>query len=130
MRELRRLEEITGWLDGAGGLSESLLDELTLTRHGYSVHLALKVIIDRDGQVLDKPLRVTFDLDGVHLLSLCGGLTPSMVDHPERINWGLSEVALVRVVPHPRGVLFEALWEDTRKVEVICAQVSMIIPIG
>lgn len=71
---------------------------------------------------------MTFDFDAVHTLSLVGDLTRSMVHHPERINWGLSEVVVARIASHPRGVLFEALWEGDRKVEVLSARVFMTVP--
>ena len=40
----------------------------------------------------------------------------------------MSEVAVVRIASHPRGVLFEALWEGDRRVEVLSARVSMTVP--
>jgi hypothetical protein len=126
--KLETLEEINDWLPQVDNLWESLMDELCLTQFGYSARVVFTLVIDRNGRVLDQPLRVTFDLSGVQELSLHGALTPRMLEHPERINWGLSEVARVRATPADDGVLFEALWEGERRVEVHCRQATLTVP--
>lgn len=78
--------------------------------------------------MLDEPVQVKFDLEGVQELSLPGALTPRMLEHPERINWGLSEVARVRVAPSDDGVRFEALWEGERRVEIQCRRATLTVP--
>lgn len=126
--KLETLEEINDWLPRVDNLWESLMDQLSLTNFGYSARVVFTLIIDRNGRVLDQPLQVTFDLDGVQELSLHGALTPRMREHPERINWGLSEVARVRVAPTDDGVRFEALWEGERRVEIQCRRVTLTLP--
>jgi hypothetical protein len=122
------VSEIGEWLAGSGGLSEALLHELALARFGYSIRAVFQVIADLDGAVLQEPRQVVVDLDGVDRLELRGGLTPRMVEHPEEINWGLSEVALVRVMAVDGGVRFEVLWEGDRRIEVRCHKISLTAP--
>ncbi|GAB3700224.1 hypothetical protein [Mariniluteicoccus flavus] len=126
--KIETLEEINDWLPQVDNLWESLMDELSLTHFGYSVRVVFTLVIDRNGRVLEEPFQVTFDLEGVQDLSLHGALTPRMLEHPERINWGLSEVARVRVTPSDDGVCFEVLWEGERRVEVTCRQATLTLP--
>jgi hypothetical protein len=126
--KLETLEDINDWLAQADNLWESLMDELSLTDFGYSARAVFTLVIDRNGRVLEQPSQVTFDLEGVQELSLHGALTPRMLEHPELINWGLSEVARVRVAPVEDGVRFEALWEGERKVEIHCRRATLTTP--
>lgn len=107
--KLETLKEINGWLPQVDNLWESLMDELSLTNFGYSARVVFTLVIDRHGRVLEQPTQVKFDLEGVQELSLHGALTQRMLEHPERINWGLNEVARVRVAPSGDGVRFEVL---------------------
>ncbi|WP_109508451.1 hypothetical protein [Nocardioides speluncae] len=118
-------EEISRWLEQGGGLAESLMRELRLDKFGYSVHIAFSVIVDAAGRVLETPLELALDLDGVQQLTLRSGLTPRMLEHPDEIGWGLSEVALVRVASSDVGVRFEALWEGERRIEVECRRATL-----
>ncbi|MEI2809997.1 MAG: hypothetical protein V9F00_07300 [Nocardioides sp.] len=115
-------------MEQSGGLSESLMKELCLVNHGYSVRIVFSVIVDPEGRVLDEPLDVGVDLAGVQRLTLKGGLTARMLEHPEEIGWGLSEVALVRVTSANGDVRFEALWEGNRRIEVVCRQATLVAP--
>lgn len=121
-------EGISRWLEQFGALSEALMKELCLVNYGYSVHVEFSVVVDLGGRVLDDPLHVGFDLDGVQSLTLVGGLTSSMLEHPENINWGLSEVARVRVASSDDGIRFEARWEGERLIEVHCRQATLTAP--
>lgn len=129
MKQLTSVEEINGWLAATGGLGEALLDELSLTRHGYSVHVAFMPVVVREGRrVLDQSTRVTFELEGVLDLHLRGALTQGMLENPEAINWGLSEVALVKLAPVAEGIRFDVRWEGDRRIHVFCARVSLLVP--
>lgn len=123
-------EAISSWLERSGALSEALMKELCLVNHGYSVHMEFSVIVDPDGRVLEEPLDVGVDLDGVQQFALTGGLTTAMLEHPEEIGWGLSEVAQVRVASADVGVRFEALWEGARRIEIHCRRATLTVPAG
>ncbi len=121
-------EEIDSWLEQSAGLSEALMTELCLVNHGYSAHVEFRMIVDPDGRVLDEPRDVGIDLDGVQRLTLTGGLTTRMLEHPEEIGWGLSEIAQVKVTSFDDGVRFVALWEGERRVEIDCRRAALTVP--
>ena len=121
-------EDISQWLERSGALSEALMRELCLVNYGYSVHVEFRAIVDAEGHVLDDPMDVELDFVGVQRLTLSGGLTTRMLEHPEEISWGLSEVALVRVDPSDEGIRFEALWEGERRVDIQCRKAILTVP--
>jgi hypothetical protein len=123
--KLETVDEIDAWLASVGALSEALIEELCLTKFGYSCRVVVKRVIRPDGRVLDEPGRATFELDGVQRVTMDGGLTPQMLEHPESINWGLSEVAVVRVAPAEDWIHFEALWEQDRKIHIQCRRATL-----
>lgn len=127
-----RVEGVAGisqWLkESVNNLGESLLEDLRLTNFGYSVRIEFSVIIDLTGQLMEEPETVVFELDGVQRLVLNGDLTEYMMDHPEVINWSLSDVAQVRVATGEVGIHFEAAWEDERRIEVECRRAVMTAP--
>lgn len=101
---------------------EALLIELRLVNHGYSVELDFNLVLDAEGRVRPN-LRnaresVTLRLDGVTSLELVGGLSDAMLAHPEKINWGLSEIALVEVDDTDLGPQLRVLWEGSRRIVI------------
>jgi hypothetical protein len=46
-----------------------------------------------------------------------------MIRHPEQINWGLSEVALVSAYSVEQGVGLLVAWEGKREIRVEAARV-------
>lgn len=122
---LTGVEAVNGWLVEASGLSEALMTALFLENHGYSLRVVFTQVIDVNGRVLEQPRAVELTLDAVDMLSLHGGLTAQMIDHPELIDWGLSEVAHVGVTRLGSTVRLEASWEGERRLEVHCHEVSL-----
>jgi hypothetical protein len=101
-------------------LQESLLTALELTRHGYSAELRFAHL--RRGRPVPETSQVTVVMEAVSALRLNGGLSEAMVQHPERINWGLSEVALVSAYAAEPGVGLLVAWEDEREIRVEAAR--------
>ena len=62
-------------------------------------------------------------MEGVSVLRLTGGLSESMVQHPERINWGLSEVAKVSAYSAGPNIGLSIAWETKREIRVEAARV-------
>ena len=122
------VEGISQWLGQSGNLFEALMDEVSFVHFGYSARVVFSIVVDLDGIPLKEYRSVVFDLEGVQHLMVNGGLNPYMLEHPEEINWGLSEVARVRVTPSETGVKFEAIWEDERRVEVDCHRAALTVP--
>lgn len=120
--------ELQRWLR----CEESLLVEMALTHHGYSARLAFNLTWASEGVLrpdLDKrEQRLTIEMQGVQRLHLEGGLSQSMLDHPEAINWGLSEVSLLRAQPCAAGLQLHVLWEDERSIVIEAQSASVTEP--
>ena len=111
---------------------ESLLVEMALTHHGYAVRFAFNLTWASEGVLrpdLDKrEQRLTIEMQGVQRLHMEGGLSQSMLDHPEAINWGLSEVDLVRAEECPNGVRLQVLAPNNRSIVIDAQSASVTEP--
>jgi hypothetical protein len=110
-------------LEARRNLQECLLVDMCLVHYGFGVQLVFNYIWGEDGRVREdveaNPVLVTFRLLGVRSLSLKGGLTDAMVSEPELINWGLSEVAMVRSALTADGELSMSVqWEGDRRIDI------------
>jgi hypothetical protein len=121
--------ELLRWLR----LEESLLVEMAQTHHGYSFRLVFK-LWDVPGFLRsDLPKgahHLTVEMQGVQRLRLEGGLSQVMLEHPEGIDWGLSEVALVRAEPSSYGLQLQVLWEGERQIVIDAASAYVLNPEG
>lgn len=121
-------EELGRWLR----CEESLLVEMALTRHGYGVRLAFTLAWASEGVLrpdLDRREdRLTVEVLGVQRLHLEGGLTQVMLDQPEAIDWGLSDVSLLRAEPCPAGLQLQVLWEGERRIVIEAQSASVMGP--
>lgn len=110
--------ELERWVRG----EESLLTEMALTHHGFAVRLALNLTWAAEGVLrpdLDQREQLLIiEMEGVQRLHMDGGLTRSMLDNPEGINWGLAEVALLRAHQCPAGLQLNVLWENERRIVI------------
>jgi hypothetical protein len=107
-------------LRGVDNLEESLLSALELTHHGYSAELRFAHL--RRGRPVSETSQVTLVMEAISALRLDGGLSEAMVQHPDRINWGLSEVALVSAYSAEPGVGLLVAWEGEREIRVEAAR--------
>jgi hypothetical protein len=108
-----------------GDLSESLLNSLRLETFGYAVRAEFELVVVRGSLTAEPRPQITLQFEAVESMTLVGGLTARMVEHPEEINWGLSEVSLVRITPEESGVHAEIRWERERRIEITCARVTL-----
>lgn len=106
-------------------LEEAILTDLTTRTFGYSVDLLFVVPVGAASGT-DHERHVRIELDGVHRLLLQGGLTEQMIDSPESINWGLGEVALVRIEQDGERARIEVIWEGDRKIEAISQGITIV----
>jgi hypothetical protein len=104
-------------------LEESLLIGLELTHHGYSAELRFEHL--RSGQPAPESSLVTVLMEAISSLRLIGGLSKTMVQHPEAINWGLSEVAHVSAYSADPGLGLLIAWEDEREIRVEAARAQV-----
>ncbi len=76
-------------------LEECLLVGMALTHHGYSVRLDFDHIWASEGVIrqdlAQTERRVTIEMHAVQRLHIEGGLSRAMLEHRDRIDWGLSE---------------------------------------
>ena len=108
-------------LQAVDNLGECLLSALTLTHHGYSVELQFEHL--RQGRSVPETAVVTVVMKAVQELHVNGYLSQRMVDHPDEINWGLSEVAWVTGYPAAAGVGLRVAWENEREITVEAGRV-------
>lgn len=113
-------------------LGECLLLELSLIRFGFGVRLVFDNIWAAEGRVRDdlgeREERLVIELMGVQRLVLEGNLSQEMIDDPDEINWGLSEVAQVRAVPCAAGLRLRLSWEDDRSIVVEASWADVLRP--
>lgn len=101
---------------------EALLTELRLVNYGFSVEIEFMLTLDaHEGLVADlaatQPM-VRLRLDGVSSLELVGGLSAAVLSHPDRVDWGLSEIALAEVTETEQGGSLAVRWEGDRTITV------------
>lgn len=98
---VRDRAEIVKVLERYRSFEECLLKEVRTVCFGTGVELRFDYIWsdeDPEGELVsDNPRPVTLRLDVVHDVRFVTALPPGIHTGPERANWGLSEVALVRL---------------------------------
>lgn len=122
--ELRRLRHLGEWL----------LHDVRWLHFGTSVELLFNNVFDSSGAVradaLESPRLIAIRMRGVQIFNLSNGLSPAMLDEPERIDWGVSEVARVQAwncdLPSRSGVRLEVIWDGPRNLEVIAAGIQIV----
>ncbi|GAB2495412.1 hypothetical protein GCM10027063_38200 [Promicromonospora xylanilytica] len=120
------VDEAANRLESMSGLEEAILTDLTTRNFGFSVDLLFLIPVGAASGT-GHERRVRIELDGVHRLLLQGGLTEQMISSPESINWGLGEVALVRIGQEEEGrASIEVLWEGDRKIEAISQGIAIV----
>ena len=119
------VEEATVLLDSMAGLEEAILTDLATRRFGYGA--ALSFVLPMSAACGgNHERRVTIELDGVHHLVFEGGLSQAMIDSPESIDWGLGEVALVRIGHDGTCARVQVLWEGDRRIDVVSQSVMIV----
>lgn len=120
MASINDPDALNAALRGVDNLEESLLSALELTHHGYAAELRFAHL--RRGRPVPETSQVTLIMEAVSALRLDGGLSEAMVQHPDRINWGLSEVAQVSAYSAEPGVGLLVAWEGKREIRVEAAR--------
>lgn len=114
---------------------ECLLREVRTTRFGTAVELRFGYVWDNDDpagiRAADEPLPVTLHLELVREIRLMNELPAAVLAAPERADWGLTEVALVRLetsseliaAHHARSAAplhhLVVEWEGDRRLDVV-----------
>jgi len=121
---------------------ECILEDVGWRDYGTTLDFAFRYIW-KDGTAVfrddeEAPL-VVMRLLQVHEFELLNALNEAQLRFPERLNWGYSEIAMVRLQPDsatppesgaPRWQKLECLWEGRRHISVsfIAMEMEMIAP--
>lgn len=114
-----------------GWFQECLLKDVRWDQFGTTTHLDFDYIWGEGGpakgHVLSEPRSITLSLQGVQELIIRNALTDAMLADPERLDWGISEIARVRLQPasaqgvsgQPQDGPYHLVveWESERRVD-------------
>jgi hypothetical protein len=140
--KMNRREEIEAFLKRHKNFSECIIEELALKDFGTTFDVVFNYIWTDSGELrpdLDKPNNIGLRFRLVQELSINNSLNSSILGHPESINWGLNEVALVRVMKDDSGLQagedlppllnhVEFLWEGERRIDVFFSELEVFLP--
>ena len=135
-------KEIEAFLKNHKNFSECIIEELALKDYGTTLDVAFNYIWTDSGELrpdLDKPKNIALRFRLVQELRINNSLNSSIFEHPESINWGLNEVALVQVVKDDRALQVrgdslallnhvEFLWEGERRIDVVFSELEVSWP--
>ncbi|TYB56007.1 hypothetical protein FXF51_45135 [Nonomuraea sp. PA05] len=126
-------EEIELALTGHRHFEECLLVDVRWRHYGTTIDFFFNYIWEDDRirpQILDRPQLVTVRAYLVQELKLANAITETMAREPESLNWGFSEVAMVRLVADSpllapyrhHGTTYHhlaILWEGDRRIDMV-----------
>jgi hypothetical protein len=110
---------------------ECLLEELRWLDAGRVMELEFGYIWgdDPEGSVLEQPRSIVVRLNDAVVLRVESPLTPTMLAHPERLNWGIKEIAQLRLATQsellrrPEGMedtlQLVAAWEGPGRIDIV-----------
>jgi hypothetical protein len=101
---------------------ECLLVDVRFVDFGFGVDLIFNYVWNNGSgvrkDVLESPQLVACHLIGVESLRFQGGLTPGMKENPENVDWGLTEISIVRSFETEAGLGLSVVWEGKRRLDV------------
>jgi hypothetical protein len=136
---LESAELITDYLNRYRRFEDRLLQDVRWRLYGTVIELEFDYVWSDNGAIrseYEQPNLKVLALHNVQEFHLWNGLTEHMSLHPEDLNWGLSEVASVRVVDDP-VVLgkyqhvavplhhLRCAWEGERRIDIVFATLEV-----
>jgi len=129
-------EQIEAFLREHKGFSECIIEELALKDYGTTLEVRFNYVWSDSGDIranLNEPFNIVLKFRLVEELHIKNSLSYSMLTKPKSINWGLNEIALLKVVgdsdalptSESSGTLFTHLvflWEGDRRIDVIFSE--------
>lgn len=121
------------------GFSECIIEELVLKDYGTTFEVVFNYVWTDSGELRPNfnhrnDIVLRFHL--VQQLQICNALTASMLRNPESINWGLNEVALLKVIDEHASQADETswpplthvafLWEGDRRIDVVFVELEVL----
>jgi len=130
---LESVEMIADYLSQHRAFEECILEDIRCRHYATVVDLVFDYVWSSDGSLrseFEQPDRRVLTFHNVQEFRLFNALTEHMVLHPEELNWGMNEVALVRVVSESTVIgKYEQLpipihhvrcqWEGDRRIDII-----------
>jgi hypothetical protein len=98
---LESADSIKAYLSEHRDFGDCILDDVVWLQYGTIIQLVFDYIWEPDGSIrteYSKPCIKRLTLQNVQEWRVLNGLGEYMVLHPEELDWGLSEVAIVRLV--------------------------------
>jgi hypothetical protein len=131
-------EEIARALAGYNNLQECVIETMALEDYGTTVEIVFDYIWNERGELredLDQVRRLIVRFRRVQRFHLENALNPHMSEFPEELNWGLNEIAAMRLVegddlatyrefPVPFHRL-EIVWEGRRHIDLIFSELEV-----
>ena len=118
------------------GFEECIIEEFHLTDYGTTFEVAINYIWDATGQLranLDEPQTIVLRFRLVQVLHIDNAFTQQMLRYPGEINWGLNEIARIKLVNDPVEVGSERsfihlrfVWEGDRKIDVVFLEFEVL----
>ena len=113
--------------------AECILVEINWTNYGTTAELVFNYVWTDDGKIgsnLEQAEIVVLKFKRVQEFHLKNALNDDILAQPERINWGLNEIACVRIednadvlksyrslsIPFHHAAI---LWEDERRIDIV-----------
>jgi hypothetical protein len=114
------------------GFAECIIEEFLLTDYGTTFEVAINYIWDTTGELrsnIDEPQTIVLRFRLVQELRINNALTEQMLRHPQDINWGLNEIAGIKIVSNAveagsehSFIHLAFVWEGDRRIEVIFSE--------
>ena len=118
------------------GFAECIIEEFRLTDYGTTFEVALNYIWDATGQLrsnIDEPQRIVLRFRLFQELKINNSLNEQMLRHPEDINWGLNEIACIKLVgdkveagAEHSFIQLAFVWEGNRRIDVVFLEFEVI----
>ena len=133
-------KEIAAFLNKHNGFSEGIIEELSLTDYGTTFEIRMTHDWAKpDGEkTWPAPKFVILRFRLMQELHITNALTPPMLRSPESINWGLNEVAIVKLLAneapfslgrnYPGFHRLAFLWEGERRIDVVFSELEVVLP--
>ena len=114
------------------GFAECIIQEFLLTDYGTTFEVAINYIWDATGEIglnIDESQTIVLRFKLVRELRINNALTEQMLTHPDDINWGLNEIARIKLVSDAveagsehSFIHLAFVWEGNRRIEVIFSE--------
>ncbi len=119
--------------------AECLLLEINWTHYGTTAELVFNYVWTVDGKIrsnLGQEERVILKFKLVQEFHLKNALSDAILAQPERLNWGINEIALVEIEDNAdflktyRGLSIPVhhaaiMWEDERRIDIVFGELEV-----